>query len=60
MSPFEFTITLISIVIALGIVRILGGYADLIQHRKQTEHSRLFLIWFSFLLLTHVGWWFSL
>ena len=60
MSPFEFTITLISIVIALGIARILGGYADLIQHRKETEHSWLFLIWFSFLLLTHVGWWFSL
>jgi hypothetical protein len=55
-----FTMTLYSIVIALGLACILSGYVALIEHRKQFEHAPLLFIWFSFLLVTHVVWWFSM
>ena len=60
MSVFEFTLTLYSIVIALGVARVLTGYVALIEYRKETPNTPLFFVWFSFLLLTHIVWWFSL
>jgi hypothetical protein len=59
-SVFEFVATLYSIVIALGIARILSGYVALIEHRKEVHNLPLFVIWLSMLLLVHIVWWFSL
>ena len=60
MSVFEFVVTLYSIVIALGVARVLTGYVALIEFRKEVAHLPLFVIWLSLLLLVHVVWWFSL
>jgi fucose 4-O-acetylase-like acetyltransferase len=59
-SVFEFVITLYSIVIALGIARLLGGYVALIEFREKIAHRPLFVLWLSLLLFGHVVWWFNL
>ena len=60
MSVFEFVVTLYSIVIALGVARVLTGYVALIEFRKEVDHLPLFAIWLSLLLFAHIVWWFSL
>ena len=60
MSVFEFVVTLYSIVIALGIARVLTGYVAIIEFHKEIAHLPLFVIWLSLLLFGHIVWWFSL
>ena len=60
MTVFEFVLTLYSIVVALGIARVLTGYVALIEYRKEIANLPLFMIWLSLLLLAHIVWWFSL
>ena len=60
MTVFEFVLTLYSIVIALGVARVLTGYVALIEYRKEIANLPLFMIWLSLLLLVHIVWWFSL
>lgn len=60
MSLFEFVITLYSIVIALGIARVLTGFAALIEFRGAIAHAPLLLLWLVYLLLVHIVWWISL
>ena len=60
MTVFEFVLTLYSIVVALGVARVLTGYVALIEHRKEILNLPLFVIWLSLLLLVHIVWWFSL
>ena len=60
MTVFEFVLTLYSIVIALGVARVLTGYVALIEYRKEIANLPLFMIWLSLLLLANIVWWFSL
>ena len=60
MSVFEFVAILYSIVIALGVARVLAGFVALIEFRKEVAHPPLFVILLSLLLLMHIVWWFSL
>jgi hypothetical protein len=59
MSVFEFVITLYSIVIALGVARVLTGYVGLIEFRSQIAHKLLFAVWLTHLLFVQIVWWFS-
>lgn len=49
-----------SIVLALGVARLLGGIADVARlwHRMQTKW--LLIAWLVVLLTQHIGWWFGL
>ncbi len=49
-----------SIVLALGIARVLGGIADVARDWRQLETKWFFLGWLALLLLLHLGWWFGL
>ena len=59
-SVFEFVVTLYSIVVALAVARLLGGFVALIEFRDKIVHRPLLAIWLSLLLLGNVAWWFSL
>ncbi|MDA7775307.1 hypothetical protein N8993_14135 [Pseudomonadales bacterium] len=60
MSVFEFTTVLFGFVVALGLARVLGGIADLIQFWRQLINPYLFGIWFLLLVLLPIGWWTSI
>ena len=60
MSPFEYVSVIASIVIALGIAKLLGGIADLIRWWRELESPGFFLALQLLLLLHHFGWWFGL
>ena len=49
-----------SIVLALGIARVLGGIAGVARYWRQLETKWFFLGWLALLLLLHLGWWFGL
>ena len=49
-----------SIVLALGIARVLGGIAGVVRYWRQLETKWFFLGWLALLLLLHLGWWFGL
>jgi hypothetical protein len=49
-----------SIVLALGIARVLGGIAGVARYWRQLETKWFFLGWLALLLLMHLGWWFGL
>jgi hypothetical protein len=49
-----------SIVLALGIARILGGFADVARDWSQLGTKWFFLGWLVLLLAGHMGWWFGL
>ena len=55
MTVLEYISVMHSIVLALGVARLLGGIADLsrLWHRIQTRE--LFLAWFLVLLAAHIG-----
>src|SRR6186713_233849 len=58
MSPFEYVIVLISIILGLGITTILTGVAEII---KQTSLKNLFapyIIWVALVFVVHLQeWW---
>ncbi len=49
-----------SIVLALGIARVLGGIAEVARGWHQIESKWFFLGWLTLLLALHMGWWFGL
>ena len=49
-----------SIVLALGIARVLGGIAGVARDWRRLETKWFFLGWLALLLLLHLGWWFGL
>ena len=49
-----------SIVLALGIARVLGGIADVARDWRELETKWFFLGWLTLLLALHMGWWFGL
>ena len=60
MSTFEYMSVMHSIVLALGIARVLGGIADVARDWHQLETKWFFLGWLTLLLAMHLGWWFGL
>jgi len=49
-----------SIILALGVARLLGGVADLSRHWGTIGAEWLLAIWLFQLLMQHTGWWFGL
>ena len=49
-----------SIVLALGIARVLGGIADVARDWRELDTKWFFLGWLTLLLALNMGWWFGL
>jgi len=49
-----------SIVLSLGMARILGGIAGVARHWHHLKGTWFFLGWLALLLSLHMGWWFGL
>jgi hypothetical protein len=60
MSPFEFVIVLVSIILGLGITTLLAGIADIIKHIHQTKLFAPYIIWILLVFILHIHeWWIS-
>jgi len=60
MSPFEYVIVLISIILGLGITTILTGVAELIKHSRSTTFFAPYIIWIVLVFVMHIHeWWVS-
>ncbi|HYG04089.1 MAG TPA: hypothetical protein VD927_16700 [Chryseosolibacter sp.] len=58
MTPFEYVIVLISIIIGLGITTILSGLAEIIKHRHSSRFYAPYLIWIVLVFVMHIHeWW---
>ena len=58
MSPFEYVIVLVSIILGLGITTILTGVADLIKHVTKRKLYAPYLIWIFLVFVLHFHeWW---
>ncbi|MDH4058818.1 MAG: hypothetical protein OEU76_08630 [Cyclobacteriaceae bacterium] len=58
MSPFEYVIVLISIILGLGIALVLTGIAELIKRWKSCTHFWPYLIWILVVFVLHIQeWW---
>ena len=58
MSPFEYIVVLISIILGLGITIILTGVAELIKRWNTTNHFWPYLIWIAVVFVLHIQeWW---
>lgn len=60
MNTFEYVSVIHSVVLALGIARLLGGFAELVRYWRQLNTAWFFLGWLILLLSLHLGWWFGL
>ena len=49
-----------SIVLSLGIARILGGLTGVARYWRELKDTWFFLGWLALLLALHLGWWFGL
>jgi hypothetical protein len=60
MTPFEYVIVLISIIIGLGITTILTGVAELIKHNRPVSLYAPYIIWIALIFVLHIqDWWVS-
>jgi hypothetical protein len=60
MTPFEYVIVLISIILGLGITTILTGIAELMKHTRPVKLFAPYLIWILLIFVLHVqDWWLS-
>ncbi|HEY3405642.1 MAG TPA: hypothetical protein VGK59_19800 [Ohtaekwangia sp.] len=60
MSPFEYVIVLISIILGLGITTILTGLAEWIKHSNRSRLYAPYVIWIVLVFVMHVHeWWVS-
>jgi hypothetical protein len=60
MTPFEYVIVLISVIIGLGITTILTGIAELIKHTKPVRFYTPYIIWIVLIFVLHIqDWWIS-
>jgi hypothetical protein len=58
MSPFEYVIVLFSIIIGLGITRVLTGIAQLIRQEQHVKVFWPYLIWIGLVFIMHIHeWW---
>jgi hypothetical protein len=58
MTPFEYVIVLISIILGLGITTILTGVAELIKHKSSVSIYPPYLIWIFLVFVMHIHeWW---
>jgi hypothetical protein len=58
MSPFEYVIVLVSIILGLGITTLLTGVADWIKHRASALLYPPYLIWILIVFILHLHeWW---
>ena len=58
MSPFEYVIVLVSIILGLGITTILTGVADWIKHRPRGLLYIPYVIWIVLVFILHIHeWW---
>lgn len=59
MDPYSHVRVLFSIVLGLGVSRLLGGIARIVQHPKQYRVYWVHLVWvlYLFLYLIHFWWW---
>jgi len=60
MTPFEYVIVLISIILGLGITTILTGIAELIKQSRPVNIYAPYLIWILLIFVLHIQeWWIS-
>ena len=60
MSPFEYVIVLISIILGLGITTILTGVAELIKHTRPVTLYVPYIVWILLIFVLHIqDWWVS-
>jgi hypothetical protein len=60
MTPFEYVIVLISIILGLGITTILTGIAELMKHTRPVTLFTPYIIWILLIFVLHVQeWWLS-
>jgi hypothetical protein len=60
MTPFEYVIVLISVILGLGITTILTGLAELIKHGKPIRLYTPYVIWIVLIFVMHIQeWWIS-
>jgi hypothetical protein len=60
MTPFEYVIVLISVILGLGITTILTGLAELIKHSKPIGWYTPYIIWIVLIFVMHIQeWWIS-
>lgn len=58
MTPFEYVVVLISIILGLGITTILTGVADWIKHYRRSTLYAPYVIWILLVFVMHVHeWW---
>jgi hypothetical protein len=58
MTPFEYVVVLISIILGLGITTILTGVADWIKHYRRSTLYPPYIIWIVLVFVMHVHeWW---
>jgi hypothetical protein len=58
MTPFEYVIVLVSIILGLGITTILTGIAELIKHRGSVSIYPPYFIWITLVFVMHIHeWW---
>ena len=60
MTPFEYVIVLVSIILGLGITTILTGVAELIKHTSAVRLYAPYIIWILLVFVLHIqDWWVS-
>lgn len=60
MTPFEYVIVLISVILGLGITTILTGVAELIKHNRPVKLYTPYIIWIVLIFVLHIqDWWLS-
>jgi hypothetical protein len=60
MTPFEYVIVLISVILGLGITTILTGVAELIKNVKPVRLYAPYIIWIAIIFVLHFqDWWLS-
>lgn len=58
MSPFEYVIVLVSLIIGLGITLVLTGIAQLIREEQRVKFFLPYLIWIGLVFVLHIHeWW---
>jgi hypothetical protein len=58
MTPFEYVIVLVSIILGLGVTTILTGVADWIKHRPKAMLYTPYIIWIILVFVLHMHeWW---
>lgn len=58
MSPFEYVVVLISIILGLGITTILTGIAEWIKHYRSSRLYAPYIIWIVLVFVLHIHeWW---